>query len=263
MSFKHHFAKPLLILLCISLTACDTLRQKQDEDDPDSWSVERLYEEAKNELGDSNWDSAIEFYSRLETRFPYGQYAEQAQIEKAYAHYKNAEPELATVTVEQFIRLYPTHPKADYAYYLKGLINYNEDHSFMGRVTGRDDLSDRDPERARNALAAFRDLVRRYPDSRYTGDAERRMAHLRNALAQHDLNVAKYYERRGAWVAVINRAKYVVENYETTPTVEDALGMMVRAYRQMGMENLATDTERVISSNFPNSSYLTQKQESL
>lgn len=260
MSIKHPFLHAISIVLCLSLTGCGALKQQQDEDDPDTWSVERLYEEAKNELGDSNWDSAINFYSKLETRFPYGQYAEQAQIEKAYAHYKNAEPELATVTVEQFIRLYPTHPKADYAYYLKGLINYNEDHSLMGRVMGRDDLSDRDPERARNALSAFRDLVRRYPDSRYSGDAERRMAHLRNALALHDLNVAQYYERRGAWVAVINRAKSVVENYETTPAVEDALGMMVRAYRQMGMEELAKDTERVIGSNFPESRFLSEKQ---
>lgn len=242
--------------MCLGLTACKNLPQKIEDGDPDSWSVERLYEEAKSELSDNDWGAAIDLYSELETRFPYGQYAEQSQIEKAYAYFKNSEPELATITVEQFIRLYPTHPKADYAYYLKGLINYNEDHSLVGRLTGRDDLSDRDPERARNALSAFRDLVRRYPDSRYAGDAERRMAHLRNALAQHDLRVAQYYERRGAWVAVVNRARSVVENYETTPTVEDALGMMVRAYRQMGMESLAKDTERVISSNFPDSRYL-------
>jgi len=256
MKAKQILSNLLLAMLCLVISACSTIRDSQKDDDPDEWSVERLYEEAKSELGGNNWETAIDYYSQLETRFPYGKYAEQAQIEKAYAYYKNEEPELATVTIDQFIRLYPTHPKADYAYYLKGLINFNEDNSLVGRLTGRDDLSDRDPQRAERALSAFRDLVRRYPESRYTGDAQRRMAHLNNALALHDLHVAEYYERRGAWLAVVNRARNVVENYETTPAVEQALGMMMRAYREMGMQGLATDTERVIASNFPNSELL-------
>lgn len=246
----------LCSLLALTIAGCDKARLRDDR--PDQWPVERLYNEAKQSLADKEWEQAIEYYKLLESKFPYGQYAEQAQLELAYAHYKDGERELASAEIERFLQVHPTHPKVDYAHYLRGLVYYNEDDSFFGRVSGRDDLSDRDPQNARQAFTAFRDLVTRFPESRYTTDARRRMAHLLNSLATHDVRVADYYLRRGAWVAVVNRAKYVIENYEQTPAVEQALGLMGIAYKEMGMSDLVKDTRDVLKANFPSSEYLEQ-----
>jgi len=233
---------------------------KLRDDKPANWPVERVYSEAKQALADKDFEEAVTLYQLIETKFPYGQYAEQAQLELAYAHYKEGERELASAVIEQFIQIHPTHPKIDYAHYLRGLVKFNEDDSFFGRLSGRDDLSDRDPENARAAFTAFRDLVSRFPESRYATDARRRMAHLLNALATHDIRVAEYYMRRGAWVAVVNRAKYVIENYEQTPAVEHALGLMGIAYGELGLNDLVADTRQVLETNFPSSAYLGQLQ---
>jgi len=252
------FRATVCATLVLAIAGCDKARLREDR--PNDWPVERLYSEAKQALSDKDFEQAIEYYRLLESRFPYGQYAEQAQLELAYAHYKDGERELASAEIERFLQVHPTHPKVDYAHYLRGLVYYNEDDSFFGRVSGRDDLSDRDPENARQAFAAFRDLVTRFPESRYSKDAQRRMAHLLNSLAVHDVRVADYYLRRGAWVAVVNRAKYVIENYEQTPAVEQALGLMGIAYREMGMTDLVKDTLDVLRTNFPKSEYLEQLQ---
>lgn len=245
-------------LLMVTVAGCGAIKPRDDQ--PEKWPVERLYSEAKATLADNDYEQAIELYQLLESRFPYGQYAEQTQLELAYAHYKLDQRALASAAVEQFIQVYPTHTKVDYAYYLRGLINFNEDDSFFGRLAGRNDLSDRDPENARKAFEAFRELVTRFPESRYVNDASRRMSHLLNAMATHDVRVAEYYMRRGAWVAVINRCRAVIETYEQTPAVEHALGMMAIAYGEMGMTDLLTDTRDVLQRNFPNSDYLARLQ---
>lgn len=217
---------------------------------------ETLLQYGRTALDERRYSEAIEIYKQLESRYPYGRPAEQAQLDIAYAYYKNEEPELAVAAADRFIRLHPTHRRVDYAYYLKGIANYRERTGFFARMSGNDDLSDRDTRPARDAYTAFRELVARFPDSPYAADARQRMIHLVNVLAKHDIKVARYYLTHGAWVAVVNRAKKVLEEYERTPSVEDALGLMAIAYREMGLTDLMTDTVRILERNFPGSPYL-------
>jgi len=229
---------------------------KSPESESANWSVEEFYREANESLLKRRYQYAIETYQRLESRFPYGPYAEQAQLEVGYAYYKHGEPEAAIAAADRFVRLHPTHPNVDYAFYLKGLVNFHNEQSILGQF-GLSEVSERDPRSGRNSFDAFRDLVNRYPESRYAEDARQRMAFLLNTLAEHDVQVADYYMRRGAYVAVINRCKHIIENYQRTPSVEDALGMMAIAYRKMGMEQLAEDSLMVLKTNFPDSRYST------
>jgi outer membrane protein assembly factor BamD len=220
--------------------------------------AETLLQYGRAALDEGRYADAIEIYKQLESRYPYGRPAEQAQLDIAYAYYKNAEPELAVAAADRFIRLNPTHRRVDYAYYLKGIASYNERTGMMARLTGTDDLSDRDTKPAQDAYTAFRELVARFPDSPYASDARQRMIHLVNVLAKHDINVARYYSTHGAWVAVVNRCKKVLEEYQRTPSVEDALGLMAIAYREMGLSDLMQDTVRIIERNFPGSTYLAE-----
>ncbi len=244
------------VVLVFILVGCASDRKKADENE--NLSPQQLYNIAKNALNRGNYNEAILSYQQLEARYPYGTYAEQAQIDIAYAHYKNESPELALAAVERFIRLHPTHERVDYAYYLRGLASFTEDDSILSKFAGTTEISERDPKAVLDAFNAFKELVTRFPNSRYVDDAKQRMAYLLNGLAQHDINVARYYLKHGAYVAVLGRAKYVIENYQTTPSVEEALGLMATAYREMGMRELETDTLRVLKENFPDSVYLSQ-----
>ncbi|NOZ09929.1 MAG: outer membrane protein assembly factor BamD [Gammaproteobacteria bacterium] len=244
----------IAILLASTLASCSWLPKGNDK--THDWSAQQFYNAGKESLGKGDYEDAIKYYEGLEARYPYGRYAQQAQIEIAYAYYKFGEPESAIAAADRFIRLHPTHPNVDYAYYLKGLANFSTKRGLLDRFAGEPDLSDRDPQGVRAAFDSFRELVNRYPGSRYTPDAADRMAYLLNALARHDIRVAQYYMGRGAYVAVINRCKYVIENYQRAPAVENALGMMAAAYRKMELNQLALDTERVLKKNFPNSAYL-------
>ncbi len=220
------------------------------------WSAERFYTEGKDALASKNYAAAIKHFETLEARYPYGPYAEQAQLEIAYAYYKDEEPASAIASADRFIRSHPTHPHVDYAYYLKGLASYNEQPTFLDRLVGKYDLSDRDPKAAREAFEAFRELVTRFPTSKYAKDATRRMHRLMQALAQNEIHVASYYFSRAAYVAAVNRCKYVIEHYQLTPAIEDALGIQVKAYKMMGLDQLANDTLRVLEQNFPHSRYI-------
>jgi len=220
------------------------------------WAVQQYYNEAKTALNNRRFDEAIELYQELDAKFPYGPFAEQGHMEIAYAYYKSDEPAQALAAVNRFIRLHPAHPNVDYMYYLKGLINFAEHKNLVDRLLGGKDLSDRDPRAARDSFNSFRELLTKFPGSRYSEDARQRMIYLLNALARHDIHVADYYLRRGAYVAVVNRCKSVIEEYQNTPAVEDALGMMAIAYDRMGMQDLARDTRRVLQTNFPKSHYL-------
>ncbi|TXF11717.1 outer membrane protein assembly factor BamD [Pelomicrobium methylotrophicum] len=239
--------------LSLSLFGCGLL--PTDEDPTRDWSASRLYSEAKAELNDGNYQNAIKLYEKLEARYPYGRYALQAQLEIAYAYYKDGETASAISAADRFIKLHPNHPNVDYAYYLKGLANFQSDLGIFSTLGG-DDFSDRDPKAAREAFEAFKELVTRFPQSRYTPDAQARMSYLVNALASHEVHVARYYMRRGAFVAAVNRAKYVLENYPQAPALEEALAIMVRAYDAMGMPKLRDDARRVLEKNFPNSVHL-------
>lgn len=243
----------LALVLVATVAACskfnDVALERED------WSVQKYYNEAKRELNNKRYGDAIELYQELEAKYPYGPLSEQAQIEIIYAYYKDEEPAQALAAANRFIRLHPTHPNVDYAYYLKGLVNFVEHKNFVDQILGGKDLSDRDPQAAKESFAAFRELVQKFPKSRYAQDGRQRMIYLLNALAKHDIHVADYYLRRGAYVAVVNRCKYVIENYQNTPAVEDALGMMMIAYEKMGMNDLAQDARRILKTNFPNSRY--------
>lgn len=244
-----------LVALAVLLSGCGITNPFKD-DDRDEYTAEEYYQDAKAALEDEKYTNAIELYQELESTYPYGEYTEQAQLEVIYAYYKNENPEAALAAANRFIRLHPTHSNVDYAYYLKGLVNYTADNTFLETLTEGESSPDRDPRATLEAYNAFRELVNRYPDSRYASDARQRMAFLHNALAMHEVHVADYYMRRQAYVAVVNRSKHVLEEYPRTPAIEHALGLMMLAYEEMGLEDLSEDSRRVLTMNFPDSRYL-------
>ncbi len=237
----------LLILLLGSLFACAS-KGGLDEDIEDL-PVDQLYAEAKRKLDNGLYESAIEYYETLESRYPYGVYAEQAQLEVAYAYYKFNEPESAILAAERFIKLHPNHKDVDYAYYLRGLASHQE----MGALYRffKQDNDERDPAAANRAFRYFQELVKRFPKSKYTPEAVARMTDIRESLARHEIFVIDYYVRRRAYVAVSNRAKYVIRNFQGTSAVPDALGAMVNAYYQLGLNQLAIDAYRILKLNYP------------
>lgn len=241
------------LLLAATLTACGLF--PGDEDETRGWSAGRLYSEARQALEGRDYDRAVQLYEKLEARFPYGRYAQQAQMEIAYAYYKDGEVDSAVAAADRFIKLHPNHPNVDYMYYLKGLANFNDDLGLMGFVSGQD-MSERDPKAARSAFDAFRDLAQRFPESKYTPDAIQRMNYLVNALAAHEVHVARYYLKRGAYVAAANRVQYSLKTYPQAPANEEGLLIMVKAYDALGMQDLRNDAERVMLKNFPDSRYL-------
>lgn len=234
------------------LAGCSSLAV---EDETAGWSAQRLYGEAKDAVTDKNWEKAIKYFEKLEARYPYGRFAQQAQLEVAYAYWKDGERASAIAATDRFIKLYPNHENVPYAWYLKGLINFNELTGVLSWLT-TPDMSDRDPKASREAFAAFREVVTRYPDSRYAPDAAARMRYLVNALASNEVQVARYYMKRGAYVAAVNRAQFAVQHYPQAPAVEEAMAIVVQAYDALGMKDLRDDAERVLYKNFPNTDYL-------
>lgn len=234
------------------LAACGTA-----ERDPSvKWDADRLYAEARDEMSAGNWAAARGWLEKLEARFPFGRFAQQAQIEIAYTYYKEGESAQAISAADRFLKLNPNNPAADYVHYLKGLATFSDDLGFFGLRFGYD-LSARDPKAMREAFDAFKELVARFPDSRYAPDARARMNYLLNALAQSEVNVARYYLQRGAHVAAIQRAQGALREYQGAPAAEEALSILIRAYDALGMQALREDAERVLRANFPNSRYLT------
>ena len=227
-----------------------------DKHDPTAgYSAEKLYREAKEALDSGQYDLAIKRYETLEARFPYGRYSQQGQLEIAYAYYKQNEQASAVAATERFVKLHPNHPNVDYAHFLKGLVYFNEDLGVLGKVS-RQDRTERDPKSARESFDAFKELVQRFPESKYAPDALARMKYLVNALASHEVHVARYYMKRGAYVAAANRAQYALKNYPQAPAQEEALLIMIRAYDVLGMPELRNDAERVLRKNFPDSAQL-------
>ena len=233
-------------------TGCSMLPEQIDE--TRDWTPNKLYTEAKTAIAEGSFEKGIKYFEKLESRYPYGRYAQQAQLEVAFAYYKQNEPASAIAACDRFIRLHPTHPSVDYAYYLKGLVNFNEDLGLLGHVSNQD-LTERDPKAARESFEAFKELVTRFPASKYAADATARMKYLVNALAAHEVHVARYYMKRGAFVAAANRAQSAVKTYPDAPANEEALFIMVKAYDALGLNDLRDDSERVMKKNFPNSEY--------
>lgn len=216
--------------------------------------MERLYGEARDAMRERDWQKAIKYLEKLEARFPYGRYAQQAQLDQAYAHYKFDERAAAIAAVDRFIKLHPNHEALDYAYYLKGLVNFTEDRGLFA-ILSDPDMAERDPRSTREAYNAFREVVTRFPDSKYAEDSAARMRYLVNSLARHEVHVARYYMKRSAYLAAANRAQAAVKDYPQSPAVEEALFILVKAYDALGLTDLRDDADRVMRRNFPDSPY--------
>jgi outer membrane protein assembly factor BamD len=245
----------VLVVTCalLGLSACGLL--PKGSDDSKNVSASKLYAEAREEMDGAHYEAAIKLFQKLETNYPFGTYATQAQMEIAYAHYKAQDQAEALAAVERFIKLHPNHPQVDYMYYLRGLINFNDQIGFMSFIYSQDP-TERDPKATREAFAAFKELVDKFPNSKYAPDSIQRMNYLINAMASYEVHVANYYYRRGAYLASLNRAQDAVTNFPTSPAREEALFIMIRAYDKLGMFDLRDDTQRVFQANYPNSRFL-------
>jgi outer membrane protein assembly factor BamD len=226
----------------------------KEYDETVGWTAQKLYDEAKDSLNSGNYGQAVKYFEKLEARYPYGRYAQQAQLEVAYAYYKEGEVAQAVAACDRFIKLHPNHANVDYAYYLKGLTNFNETQGLFAGLT-REDPSARDPKGTRESFDAFRELVTRFPSSKYAADATARMKFLVNALAQHEVHVARWYMRRAAYVAAVNRAQFALKTYPETPAMEEALAIMVGGYGALGITELSDDARRILEKNYPQSKF--------
>ena len=225
------------------------------EDETIGWSAQRLYGEAKDAMASKDWARAIRYLEKLEARYPYGRFAQQAQLEIAYAYWKDQERASAIAAVDRFIKMYPNHQNADYAWYLKGMINFNDQYGILSHLA-TPDMSDRDPKSTRESFSAFKEVATRFPDSRYAQDAMARMRYLVNALASNEVHVARYYMKRGAYLAAANRAQYAIQHYPQAPAIEEAVFVLVLAYDRLGMNDLRDSADRIMRTNFPESRYL-------
>ncbi|HEX4583780.1 MAG TPA: outer membrane protein assembly factor BamD [Burkholderiaceae bacterium] len=229
-----------------ALASCGSL----EKDATAKWDVARLYKEAHAELLAGNWNHARELFEKLESRYPFGRYAQQGQIEIAYAYYKQGETADALDATDRFLKTNPSHPNVDYVYYLKGLINFIEPPALVGRLVGYK-VSERDPKAMRDSFEAFKELLTRFPDSRYAPDARVRLSYLQNALAAHEVRVADYYYRRGAYVAAIERAQGALREFPGSAAQREALTLIAQSYGRLGLTELQADAERVLRLNFP------------
>lgn len=224
-------------------------------DETSNWSPEKLYAEAKEESGAGNFERAGKLYERLEGRASGTLLAQQAQIERAYVLYRTNEKAQALSLLERFVKLHPTSPAVDYALYLQGLVNFNDDLGLLGNLS-RQELSERDQQASRDSYQSFKQLVDQFPQSRYAADAQVRMNYIVNSLANYEVHVARYYFRRGAYLASANRAQQTVQEFQTSPATEEALAILVRSYERLGLTELRDDAERVLRQNFPASDHL-------
>lgn len=228
------------------------------ETDPTAgMSPNRLYAEAKDELNSGGYDKAVILLEKLEGRAAGTPLAQQAQLDKAYARYKSNEPAEALAALERFMKLHPASPALDYALYLKGIINFNDDLGLFSFLT-RQDLAERDQKASKESFEAFKELTSRFPESRYTPDARLRMTYIINSLAQYEVHVARYYYNRGAYLAAINRAQVALTEYRAVPALEEALFLIFKSYDALGMADLRDDAKRVLEKSYPQSEYLTR-----
>jgi outer membrane protein assembly factor BamD len=240
-------------LMVVWLTGCGLLPDVKDESA--SWSADKLYTNAHDAMMEGNYTRAIKLFETLESRYPYGRFAQQAILEEAYANWRASEQAAASAACDRFIRTYPNHPNVDYAYYLKGLVYFREDQGLFGYVYELD-LAERDPKQMRESFAAFKELVQKFPDSKYADDARTRMRYLTNALGLYEVNVAQYYYNRGAYVAAASRAQASLLNFPNTPANERALDLLAKSYDRLGLTQLAEDSRGILARTFPGSVYL-------
>jgi outer membrane protein assembly factor BamD len=241
------------LLAALALGSCAAIKA---DDETIGWTAQKLYGEAKDAIANKDYQKAVRYLEKLEARYPYGRYAQQAQLEIAFANWKDGERASAIAAADRFIKLYPNHENVDYAWYLKGLINFHSNQeALLGWLT-TPDMSDRDPKGTREAFAALKELVTRWPQSKYSEDAAARMRYLVNALAGYEVHVARYYMKRGAYVAAANRAQFAIQTYPSAPALEEAVLILAKAYDALEMPELRDGADRVMRTNFPDSKYL-------
>ncbi|MET0733198.1 MAG: outer membrane protein assembly factor BamD, partial [Casimicrobiaceae bacterium] len=231
-------------LVALLVSGCNLLPEVREE--TSGWSPERLYSSAHDAMLEGNYTRAIKLFETLEARYPYGRFAQQAILEGAFSNWRAQEPAAATAACDRFIRTFPNHPNVDYAYFLKGLVYFREDQGLFGYVYELD-LAERDPKQMRESFAAFKELVARFPDSRYADDAKLRMRYLSNAIGQYEVNVARYYYNRGAYVAAASRAQASIVNTPQTASNEEALDLLMKSYEKLGLQQLSDDARTVLA----------------
>lgn len=243
----------LILILAAALTSCSTTGKQKDED-PDA-KPEKMYQQGMKYLNKKDYNIAIEEFDKIQARYPFGQYAQLAQLQTAYAHLKLDEPDAAIIAADQFIKLNPQHEEVDFAYYIKATANATR---YRGLLDGffEKDLGELDPGPLRQAFADYKQLIRRFPESEYVDESRQRMVYLRNALAKHEYNVAEFYYRRGAWVAVINRAKDIVREFDGTEIMPKTLALMAQAYKKLGLDDAYDHTIELFKTNFPDQASL-------
>jgi outer membrane protein assembly factor BamD len=249
--FRAKLSAVPVLALAVLLAGCSLFSDDKEKDA----SPQKLYAEARDEMGSGNWDKAVPLLEKLEGRAAGTPLAQQAQLEKAYAQYKANDQAAALATLDRFLKQHPASPAVDYALYLKGIVNFNDNLGPLSFVS-RQDLSERDQKAAKESFESFRELVTRFPDSKYSNDARARMRYIVNSLAASEVHVARYYYTRGAYVAAINRAQSAITDYSEVPAVEEALYILIRSYEALGMKQLADDSKRVMEKTYPNSEYL-------
>lgn len=242
------YSLALILTLSMGFSGCSLLPDEVDE--TAGWSANKLYNAAKSAMGRSDYEKAIKYYETLEARYPLGRFAQQAQLETAYAYHKYDEPDSALVAIDRFMRMNPRSPNMDYALYLRGLVNFDRGTGLVERLFPRD-IADLDTVSQKESFHDFSTLLKRFPNSKYTNDAQQRVQYLRNKLGETEINIARYYMKRGAWLAAFNRAEYTVKHYQGTPSIIDALEIKVLASHALGKEDLAADNLRVLELNYP------------
>jgi outer membrane protein assembly factor BamD len=250
-------ALTLFGLVATLLSGCSST----DSDPTAAWTTEKIYREARDEVSAGGWDRAANLFEKLEGRAAGTPLAQQAQIEKAYAQYRATEKVQAIATLDRFIKLHPASPAIDYALYLKGLVNFNDDLGMFSFIT-KQDLSERDQKAAKDSFESFKELITRFPDSKYASDARQRMAYIINTLASYEVHVARYYHSRGAYVAAINRAQVAITDYPGVPANKEALQILVKSYDALGMQELKSDSQRILDKNYPESTKAPDKSSS-
>tara|TARA_B100000676_G_scaffold14654_2_gene13164 strand:- start:216 stop:1046 length:831 start_codon:yes stop_codon:yes gene_type:complete len=247
--------RSLTLFLVLQLSGCafGWLKTTKKGENTEGWTVTQFYEAGKQDLEDGDWKGAIAFFIALEARYPYGRYAQQAQLYVAYAHYKEDDQPAAIIAAKRFIKLHPNHPNVDYAYYIKGLASFNDEKGIAGYLMKNwlnQHMSERDPKASRESFESFKELVKRFPDSKYRSDAIKRMNYLFNTVAMGEVYVARYYMKRKAYIAAVNRAQYILNEYPQTPATKYALEIMVDAYDKLAMKDLRDDAKRVMQKSF-------------
>ena len=249
---KSHLLLPLTLVLAL-LAGCSSTDKEKVPDEP----PEKLFQQAQEKLDSGNYNKAVELLEALDSRYPFGPYSAQVQLDLIYAYYKDGDTAHAIANIDRFLRLNPTHKDVDYVYYMRGLTNMQADYNFFHHTFGMD-RSDRDPSYARQAFRDFKVVLNNYPQSQYAADSRARMVSLKDRLAKYDLSVAEYYWKRGAWIAAANRCKGIVENFNDTPSTEAALEIMVKSYDKLEMNDLSRNARKVLAANYPDNDLITK-----